>query len=134
MTEQHDKFDGVRTTSEKFLEATRKTFHSATFKANQYKKIVQKKIDLNAVQKKISTAHSDLGKLVDDLRESGEKGILNKTEVKELFAQIDTLKQTAVDLLADIERIKEEEEEAVEQPSSSPPSTEASQEKKSEEL
>lgn len=110
MTEQHDKFDGVRSTSEKFFEATRKTLHSATFKANQYKKIVQKKIDLNAVQKKISTAHTDLGKLIDDLREAGEKGIMNKPEVKELLSQIDTLKQSAADLLADIEALKVEEE------------------------
>ena len=48
--------------------------------------------------------------MVDDLRESGEKGILNKTEVKELFSQIDTLKQAAIDLIADIETLKQEEE------------------------
>jgi len=108
MTEQNEKNDSMRSTSEKLLEATRKTLHSATFKANQYKRIVQKKIDVNAVQKKIATAHTDLGKLIDDMREAGDKNILNKTEVKELFSQIDTLKQTAAMLLEEIETIRNE--------------------------
>lgn len=109
MTEQNDANETVLSTSEKFLEATKKTINSATFKANQYKKIVQKKIDLNAVQKKIATAHADLGKLIDDLREAKEKAILSKPSVKELFSQIDTLKQAAADLIADIEILKNAE-------------------------
>ena len=109
MTEQNETNETVQSTSEKFLEATKKTIHSATFKANQYKKIVQKKIDLNAVQKKIATAHADLGKLIDDLREAKEKAILSKPSVKELFSQIDTLKQAAADLIADIEILKNAE-------------------------
>jgi len=108
MTEQNEKHEGMRGASEKLLEATRKTLHSASFKAGQYRRIVQKKIDINAVQKKIATAHNDLGKLVDDLREAGEKNILGKPEIKELFSQIDTLKQSAVTLLADIEAIRNE--------------------------
>ena len=110
MTDQNETNEITQTTSEKIIEATKKTIHNATFKANQYKKIVQKKIDLNAVQKKIATAHADLGKLIDDLRESGEKGIMSKPVVKELFSQIDTLKQAAADLLADIETLKKTEE------------------------
>ena len=110
MTEQKETSETPLSTSEKFLEATKKTIHTATFKANQYKKIVQKKIDLNAVQKKVATAHADLGKLIDDLREAGEKGILTKPLVKEQFAQIDTLKHAAADLLADIETLKNAEE------------------------
>jgi chromosome condensin MukBEF ATPase and DNA-binding subunit MukB len=111
MTDPNETNDIELSTSEKLLEATRKTLHSATFKANQYKKIVQKKIDLNAVQKKIATAHTDLGKLIDDLREAKEKSILSKPPVKELFSQIDTLKQAAADLLADIEALKTAEEQ-----------------------
>lgn len=108
MTEHNGKHDTMRSASEKLLEATRKTLHSATFKANQYKRIVQKKIDVNAVQKKIATAHTDLGKLIDDMREAGDKNILNKAEVKELFSQIDTLKQSAATLLEEIETIRSE--------------------------
>ena len=110
MSEQNDFKQSFLSTSEKILDATKKGLHTATFKANQYKKIVQKKIDLSAVQKKISTSHADLGKLVDDLREEGAKGIMTNPGVKELFSQIDTLKQSAVDLLAVIDRLKNEEE------------------------
>ena len=122
MTDPNDASEITQTTSEKILEATKKTLHSATFKANQYKKIVQKKIDLNAVQKKIATAHTDLGKLIDDLREAGEKSILSKPPVKELFSQIDTLKQAAADLLADIESLKNTDE-SIEQPEQEPSGT-----------
>ncbi len=122
MTDQNDTNEITQTTSAKIIEATKKTLHSATFKANQYKKIVQKKIDLNAVQKKIATAHTDLGKLIDDLREAGEKSIMSKPPVKEMFSQIDTLKQAAADLLADIETLKNAEE-SVDQPTPEPPSS-----------
>ena len=114
MTDQNEFKENIMSTSERILEATKKGIHSATFKANQYKKIVQKKIDLNAVQKKIATAHTDLGKLIDDLREAGEKGIMNKPEVKEMFSQIDTLKQSGAELLSEIEALKVEEEPAEE--------------------
>ena len=124
MTDQNDGSEITQTTSEKILEATKKTLHSATFKANQYKKIVQKKIDLNAVQKKIATAHTDLGKLIDDLREAGGKSILSKPPAKEMFSQIDTLKQAAADLLADIETLKNSEE-SIEQPEQEPSSTDS---------
>ena len=122
MTDQNESNEITQTTSAKIIEATKKTIHSATFKANQYKKIVQKIIDLNAVQKKIATAHTDLGKLIDDLREAGEKSILSKPPVKEMFSQIDTLKQAAADLLADIETLKNAEE-SVDQPTPEPPSS-----------
>ena len=116
MTNQNEIKENIMSTSERIIEATKKGIHSATFKANQYKKIVQKKIDLNAVQKKIATAHTDLGKLIDDLREAGEKGIMTKPDTKEMFSQIDTLKQSAADLLAEIEFLKNEEEPTEEAP------------------
>lgn len=97
-------------TTEKLWNSTLKTFHSATFKANQYKRIVQKKIDLNSVQKKIGTAHADLGKMIDEMHESGEKAILGKADVKEMLAQIASLKHTAASLVAEIEEIKAEQE------------------------
>jgi len=125
MTEQNDKHDAMRSTSEKLLEATRKTLHTASFRANQYKRIVQKKIDVNAVQKKIAVAHTDLGKLIDDMREAGEKNILNKAEVKEVFMQIDTLKQTAATLLEEIEAIRAEAYSEGDVPPTSPDDSQA---------
>ncbi len=108
--DEKEQTNGGSVTTEKLWNSTVKTFHNATFKANQYKRIVQKKIDLNAVQKKISAAHSDLGKLIDDMREAGEKAILSKADVKAMFSQIDSLKHTAASLMAEIEEIKGEEE------------------------
>jgi len=40
-------------TSEKLLQATRQALNTASFRANQYKQVVQKKIDLGAIQRKI---------------------------------------------------------------------------------
>jgi predicted nucleic acid-binding Zn-ribbon protein len=108
--DEKEQTNGGSATTEKLWNSTLKTFHNATFKANQYKRIVQKKIDLSAVQKKISAAHSDLGKLIDDMREAGEKAILSKADVKSMFSQIDSLKHTAASLMAEIEEIKDEVE------------------------
>jgi len=114
--ELDEQNNGGHVTTEKLWNSTLKTFHSATFKANQYKRIVQKKIDLSAIQKKISAAHADLGKLIDDMREAGEKAILSKADVKSMFSHIDSLKHTAATLMAEIEEIKVEEEPADSEP------------------
>lgn len=108
--EQPEKSNGEKGTTGKLWDSTLKTFHNATFKANQYKRIVQKKIDLNAVQKKIAEAHADLGKMIDDMREAGEKGIMNKADVKAMFSQLDSLKQAAATLIGEIEEIRIEED------------------------
>ena len=52
-------------TTERLWEKTRKTFSSATHTAGQYGKIVQKKIDLGALHRKINASYSDLGQLID---------------------------------------------------------------------
>jgi hypothetical protein len=102
--------------TEKFWEATRKTLHSATVQANRYKRLVQKKIDLASLHKKIGHAHSDLGRMVDDLREAGEANILENDKLAHLFQGLDGLKQAAAQLEEEIEAIKAEtggdEEEA----------------------
>ena len=108
--ERAEKSNEGKGTTEKLWDSTLKTFHSATFKASQYKRIVQMKIDLNAVQKKIAEAHADLGKMIDDMREAGEKGIMNKADVKAMFSQLDSLKQTAASLVEKLDQIKAEEE------------------------
>lgn len=95
-------------TGEKFWDATRKTLHSATFQANRYKRIVQKKIDLASLHKKISSAHADLGKLVDDLRGASTEDILATEQVQEIFQRLDGLKQAAAVLEEEIEVIKAE--------------------------
>jgi predicted nucleic acid-binding Zn-ribbon protein len=118
--EEHDtKHDKLKKTTEKIWDSTRKTLHAATFQANKYKRIVQKKIDLASLHKKISSAHSELGKLIDDIRESGATDILAKNEVQELFQKLDTFKSEAAELEQEIEAVKMEEpppeEEAAEE-------------------
>jgi hypothetical protein len=111
--EQHDRLkdatENIKETTEKLWGNTRQAWTSATFKASQYKRLVQKKIDLSAIHKKIGVAHGDLGKLIDELRDEGKKNILNLSEVKQLFQQLDSLKASAAALEEEIENIKEAE-------------------------
>lgn len=103
--EHHDR---IKETTEKIWDGTKHAWNTAAFKANQYKKLVQKKIDQSALHKKINLAHADLGKLIDDLRESGKKNIMTLVEVKELLAKIDELKAEAATIEEDVERIRNE--------------------------
>lgn len=103
--ESHDRF---KETTEKIWGSTRHAWSTATFKASQYKKLVQKKIDLSALHKKINAAHADLGKLIDDLREEGKKNIMNLAEVREILARLDELKADAATLEEEVEKIRAE--------------------------
>ena len=120
MTEENGPKEDTGTT-EKIWDATRKSLHVAAFKATRMKRIVQKRIDLAAIHKKISTAHTDLGKLVDDDREAGEKNILEKVEIKAIFDRLDQLKRDAAALEEEIESIKAEEPAEAEKASKAPP-------------
>ncbi len=106
MEEQSSPKVKTKTTSEKLWDSTRKTLHVAGFQANKYKRIVQKKIDLASLHRKITSAHGDLGKLIDDIRESGAPDVLAKNEVQELFHALDNLKTEAATLEQEIESIK----------------------------
>lgn len=103
--EQHDRF---KETTEKLWGSTKQAWNSAAFKANQYKKLVQKKIDLSALHKKINAAHADLGKLIDDLHEEGKKNIMNLAEVREILTRLDELKAEAATLEEEAEQIRAE--------------------------
>ena len=107
-SEEHEEHDRLKETTEKIWDSTKSAWTTAAFKATQYKRLVQKKIDLSALHKKIGVAHADLGKLIDDLRESGKKSIMTQPEVKELFKNIDSLKASAAALEEEIENIKEQ--------------------------
>jgi len=98
----------LKKSAEKIWDATRKTFQSATFQANRYKKLVQKKIDVASLHKKISATHADLGKVIDDAREAQEGDIISSTKVVALFEKLDSLKHSAAELEQEIEAIKSE--------------------------
>ena len=106
---KEDQVEKLKETTEKIWGSTKHAWSTATFKANQYKKLVQKKIDQSALHKKIHVAHTDLGKLIDDLREAGKKNILNLVEVKEILTRIDELKAEAVAIEEEVEQIRNEE-------------------------
>ena len=106
--QEEDQLDKFKETTEKIWGSTRQAFNTATFKANQYKKLVQKKIDLSALHKKIGAAHGELGKLIDDLREAGKKSILSQESVKAILNRLDELKAEAAALEEEVERIRTE--------------------------
>ena len=106
---QEDQFDRIKEKTEKIWGSTVHAFSTATFRANQYKKLVQKKIDLSALHKKIAATHSDLGKLIDDLREAGKKNIMSQGSVKDMLARLDELKADAAALEEEVERLRVEE-------------------------
>ena len=106
---QEDQVEKLKETSEKIWGSTKHAWNTATFKANQYKKLVQKKIDLSALHKKINAAHGDLGKMIDDLREEGQKNIMNQGPVKEILQRLDELKAEAAALEEEVEKIRTDE-------------------------
>lgn len=112
--------EGLKDMTEKLWDATRKTFTVATFKAGQYRRIVQKKIDLASLHKKIDGAHGDLGQLISAAHEAGETDILEKEDVRQLLEKLDGLKQSAAVIEHEIEMIKAEEPE--EKTAGEPPS------------
>lgn len=114
MTDPSGQHEGEKGTAEKLWESTRKTFQTATFKANQYKRIVQKKVDLGSLHKKISHTYADLGMLVDELRGSGQTDLLAKEEVQALLQKLDSLKHAAATLEEEIEAIRAEGERPAE--------------------
>ncbi|BCR04585.1 hypothetical protein DESUT3_16540 [Desulfuromonas versatilis] len=101
----HDKAKGA---TEKIWDATLKTFHQATFRANQYKRLAQKKIDLASLHKKISATYSELGQLIDERREAGDLDVMNTEEVRDMLRRLDSLKQAAATLEAEKDEIKAE--------------------------
>ncbi|MDT8421008.1 MAG: hypothetical protein RQ754_11300 [Desulfuromonadales bacterium] len=104
--QQHPESQESR--SEKIWRATRRTLSSATFRANRYKHVVQKKIDLGAVHKKIDQLHAELGKMIDDCREAGHGQILERDEVVQLLHKLDSLKKAAALVEEEIEIIRSE--------------------------
>lgn len=105
---EHKEGEENKGTTEKLWSATRKTFHTATFRANQYKRVAQKKIDLASLHKKIGNTHCDLGKLIDDSREAGVEDLMAAESVQALLQKLDSLKQSAAILEEEIEAIKAE--------------------------
>lgn len=110
--QQQQKDESIETrfkeTTERLWEKTRKTFNSATHTAGQYGRIVQKKIDLGALHRKINAAYSDLGQLIDKGRMEENEKVLESDEVQAVFERLDEYKQQAAELEHEIEGLKKE--------------------------
>jgi len=92
----------------RLAKTTRTVFNRASFRANQYKQVVQKKIDLGAIQKKIEQLYFDLGKAVAEQHQAGQQDPLTGKEVSRILDKISSLKQTAQLLEEEIELIRSE--------------------------
>jgi hypothetical protein len=108
MQEEQKPPEDKKMDSENLWDSTLKTFHNVTNQATRYTRLAQKKIDLSALYKKISSAHSDLGKLIDECRDSGTAAIFEKIEVKAVLQNLDSLKQNAARLIEEIENLKKD--------------------------
>mgnify|MGYP001075227643 CR=1 FL=1 len=106
--QRSDQVEKLKETTEKMWGSTRHAWSTATFKANQYKQLVQKKIDQSALHKKINAAHAELGKIIDDLRDDGKKSLMTQPEVKDILTRIDELKAELATLEEEVERIRAE--------------------------
>ncbi len=95
-------------TTERLWAKTRRTFSSATHTAGSYGRIVQKKVDLGALQRKINAAYSDLGQLVDQGRLASDPKILESAAVQEAFKRLDEFKDQVAALEQEIETLKAE--------------------------
>ncbi len=94
--------------TENLWDTTLKTFHNVTNQASRYTRQAQKKMDLASLHKKISNAHSDLGKLIDECRNSGLADIFENVGVKAVLQNLDSLNQSAAKLNEEIELLKKE--------------------------
>lgn len=103
-----DHQDGIKSASERFLDATTRTFHMATSRAGQYKDIVQKKIDVTALHRKINHAHHDLGQMIDDLSSRGVKRILEHHDVREALGKLSEMRTEMVNLEQEIDHLRHE--------------------------
>jgi hypothetical protein len=102
--------------SDQLMKLTRTALNKASFRANQYKQVVQKRIDLGAIHKKIEQLHAELGKAVDDQYHAGQQDLLASKEVTSILEKISNLKQAAVLLEEEIELIRNEPPEEYHQP------------------
>jgi len=104
MAEQEKKPGG-----ENLWESTRKTLQTAASGAQRYTRMVQKKIDLAATQRKIPKVHCELGKLIENLHSQRETRLLENEQVIELLRKLDSLRQMASSIEQGIDTPKKEE-------------------------
>ncbi|WP_303720248.1 hypothetical protein [Malonomonas rubra] len=97
-------------TGQRILQFGRIALHKISFHTNQYKQVVQKKIDLGAMQKKIEQLQFELGRVVDEQYRAGQKDLLSSKEISQLLEKLFRLRQAADLLDEEIEQIRNEQQ------------------------
>lgn len=111
MAAQQDQHQEPPKKGQDFWKSTRKTFHAASFGAQKYKRLVQKKMDLATNNRKFPALYLELGKMIDDMFTRGETDIMARAEIHDLLSKLRALKETAALLENEIEKIKIENSE-----------------------
>ena len=109
MTEEKNTEHGSRDFVENILEKGKKLYQNAAHKSNQYKQLVEKRIELTSTNKKINHSLQDLGKLVYRIHETGKKAIFTNEEVKVVMETIQGFKETAAHLEQEIDELREDD-------------------------
>jgi hypothetical protein len=87
-------------------EATQKTVAAAGTRATEYGKVVQRKLDLSSVDRKIDDCYRELGRIAFVAQRSGERNLFARTDVVDLLAKLDDLGEQRSACLQEIDRLR----------------------------
>jgi len=104
--ERHTTEETLKARTEKIWGATNRTIHKAGFKAQVYRMLVQHRLEIGALQRRVNHLHQDLGMRIDALYSRQASDIMNQAEVRELLGQIDEVKTQMALLEHDIEELR----------------------------
>jgi len=102
-------WDGIKKGAEEGLEVMKEGMAIFVAEAGKQGKIIKKRVELSSLQNNVRKTFIRLGSSLYDDHSRGEKGVLEKGEVKELIAQIDQYKARVREIELEIEAIKREE-------------------------
>jgi hypothetical protein len=117
MTEESGPTEEKKPTAENLWDTTRKTFKNFIHQVTCYIQLVQKKIELFVLTRKVSAARGDLGKAIDESRGAGDTDSFEKAEVKTALQAVDTLRQNITQLTNEIENLTKETQKSTTEPS-----------------
>ncbi len=106
MSDESQRPEKHSSSAEKWISNTRQTFEQLTGQATRYTSLIQKKIDLALLNKKIPHAQAELGRAIDKCRESGEADIIGNAQVQTTLKNLDSLKASAATLATEIEALQ----------------------------
>lgn len=90
-------WDGIKEKTDAFLKITKEKLSKTGDRLKQEGRVVQKRLDLLALQRKITQSYAELGKIIYEASSKGVESskILEREEVSRLLAKIESLRQEA---------------------------------------